>query len=720
MGSWMGLKRRSVGAALGLSLLLAGTAHAALADPAGLMPLPRQVQASTATDATAAVALDAPFVVALDGYSDARLEAAVARFQTDAARLGGYSAAPSAAGGPALTIVTRADAKAGHLGAAEAYRLTVSAAGVRLEADGPDGVLRGLATLRQLVERGAEGAVLQWVVIDDAPRFPWRGVMIDTARHFMTLDTLKRQIDMMERVKLNVLHLHFSDNEGFRIESLRYPRLTEIASHGEYYTQDEVRDLVAYAAARGVRVVPEIDLPAHTGAIMTAYPELAAGAFDPTNRISMFVAAMDPTKPETYAFIQGLLEEMTGLFPDAYFHVGGDEVSPGAWNGNPAIRAYMAEHGFTDAIALQDHFFSRVNEIVRGLGRTSMGWEEVAHQPIPDDVVVQAWRSSQATAHATAQGNRVVVSAGYYLDLLWSGADHYGRDPLDIEATPPDSPEKILGPKPEGPLTPAQAALVIGGEAPLWAEAVTDEMMDGRLWPRAALMAERFWSRADVRDPVDAARRGVVVQEALRTQGLLDAQRRRAMAARLAPHDAQAVETLASVVTPVRNMGRLTEVFAAFRSGRPLRIPSLTALVDVSGPDSVELYRLTGWAADLAGGDRTAAAPLTAALETYRDNHPRFVAAAGGAPALEAAVPASEEAARLATVGLAAIGYITSDRPAPAAWRAEAEALLARQDEAEAASSSSYKIMAGVPQPPALVLMGLAPVVKVLVEATPR
>lgn len=706
-------QRQWRGSVLGLILLM-GTASAALADPAGLMPLPLDVRTSAAAQEGDALKLQAPFTIRFEGYEDVRLRDAVVRFQGDAVRLAGLGA--TGASGPVLTIATRPDPKAGQLGAAEAYRLTVGSEGVRLDADGPDGVMRGLATLRQLVERRDDGAALAFVEIKDAPRFAWRGVMIDTARHFMSLDTLKRQIDMMERVKLNVLHLHFSDNEGFRIESLRYPRLTTIASHGEYYTQDEVRDLVAYAAARGVRIVPEIDLPAHTGAIMTAYPELAAGAFDPNNRISMFGAAMDPTKPETYAFIRGLLEEMSGLFPDSYFHVGGDEVASSAWTSNPAIRAFMAEKGYADPIALQDHFFSEVNKIVKGLGRTSMGWEEVAHQPIDDDVVVQAWRSSQATAHATAQGNRVVVSAGYYLDLLWSGADHYSRDPLDIEATPPDSPEKVLGPKPEGPLTPAQAALVIGGEAPLWAEVVTDEMLDGRLWPRAALMAERFWSRADVRDPVDAARRGVVVQEALRAQGLQDAQHRHAMAARLAPQDADAVVTLASVVTPVRNMGRLAEVFAALRTGRPLQLPSLTAVVDVAAPDSVELYRLQAWAAALTPGDRAAAARLSAALAVHRDNPPRFAAAARGVPALEAAIPASEETARLATIGIAAIDFIVTGRPAPAAWRAEAEAVLARQDEAEAASSSVYKIMGGVPQPSALVLMGLTPVVKALLQ----
>ncbi len=695
---------------LALALLFGFPASAQDGEKPALMPLPTHVVVNSSPGA--ALSVSGPFTVVFDGYSDDRLEKAAARFRTDAGRLTGF---PGGSVGPRLTVSTRADALSGRLGAAEGYQLIIDEAGVRLIADGPDGVLRGLATLRQLVELRGANYILPFAQIEDAPRFAWRGVMIDTVRHFVEFDTLKRQIDAMERVKLNVLHMHISDNEGFRVESLSFPRLTEVASGGQFYTQAQVRELVAYAADRGVRIVPEIDVPAHTGAIMTAYPELAAGPFDPKDRRSMFTAAIDPTKPQTYTFIRELLREMSGLFPDAYFHVGGDEVAPTAWMNNPEIRAFMKARGYADTIALQDYFFGEVHAIVRSLGKTTMGWEEVAHQPIDDSTVVQAWRSSQATTHITAQGNPVVVSAGYYLDLLWQGLDHYGRDPQDVRATPPDSPEKVLGPAPLGDLTPEQAALVIGAEAPLWSETVSDEMVDGRLWPRAALLAERFWSAADVRDPLDAARRAVIVQEGLRRLGLRDAYNRHSMAARLSPADAETVETLASIVTPVHNMGRLAGVFAALRAGKPTRLPDLNAFVDVSAPDSIELYQLMVWADAASRGDQAATIRLSAALAGYRDNHPRFVVAAGAVEELKAAIPASEDAARLAVMGLEALDFLQRGEAFPASWRAGAETLLARHAEARAASSTVYKIIAGVPQPPALVLMGLAPVVERLI-----
>lgn len=706
-------RRRGVllGSVLAAALLTAG---AALADPA-LAPWPRTVQVSDST-----IPASGPFQVEWDGYRDAFLEDAVRRFAKDVeARTGLSGASP----GARLHIaVEAADPGLTGLRPREDYRLAVTDDGVRLSASGPAGALRGLATLRQLLEPGGEGFVLPRVSIDDAPRFVWRGLMIDTARHFMTLPTLKRQIDAMERVKLNVLHLHLSDSEGFRVQSLRYPRLTEVVGGGLYYTQDEVRELVAYAAARGVRVVPEIDVPGHTGAILAAYPELSAGPVDPANRIGLMGLAMDPTKEETYAFIQGLFEEMAGLFPDAYFHVGGDEVQGAAWTSNPAIAAHMQAHGLADHVALQDAFFRRVKTIMDGLGKKTLGWEEIAHQPLEDDVVVHAWRSSQAISHVTAQNNPVIVSAGYYLDLLWPGERMYALDPVDPLATPPERPEQdLLGPAPTGPLSPEQAALVIGGEAAIWSEVVTDEMLDGRIWPRAALVAERFWSPAEVRDPADASRRIVRVQEGLRIEGLRDQEHRHRMAARLAPADAATVEVLASATGPVRNFGRLGGVIAALRAGRPLRAPELNTLADVAAPDSVEAHRLAyGVDRFLKGGRGAEVAALRAQLALYRDNHARFAAAAPGVEALEQALPISEDVSALARLGLEAMAMIEAGRTPEASWRDAGAALLKRQDDAEAASASNVVVWSGVEQPPANLLIIITPSIRRLFEAAAR
>ena len=262
----MPIRRAALAAACVLALTAAGPAAAV-----SLTPLPQSV-----TEHEGRLAVPGRFALAWTGCREPMLDRAAERFQRDLGRLTGVET--FAAAGPRLEIAcAAADPGALTLKAREAYRLQVTAQGVTLQADGPVGVLRGLATLRQLLETGPDGsASLPLVAIDDAPRFPWRGVMIDTARHFMSVETIKRQIDAMEQVKLNVLHLHLSDNEAFRVESRRYPRLHEVAGHGQFYTQGQIRELVAYAADRGVRVAPEFDVPGHARAMTLAYPQLAS------------------------------------------------------------------------------------------------------------------------------------------------------------------------------------------------------------------------------------------------------------------------------------------------------------------------------------------------------------------------------------------------------------------------------------------------------------
>lgn len=674
------------------------------------MPWPAQLSTTEGK-----LAVRGPFRVSWQGRHDDRLDQAVERFAADVGRRTGLA---MRAPGPALAIRVAADGpRIPALGERESYSLVVDDTGVTLTAQQPAGVLRGLATLRQLIDTDAEGFALPKLSIQDAPRFAWRGLLLDVARHFVSIPTLKRQIDAMERVKLNVLHLHLSDNEAFRIESLRFPRLTQVSSSAGHYTQDEVRDLVAYAAARGVRIVPEIDMPGHTGAILLAYPEYSAGPVNPADRIGLRGLAMDPSKPATYAFIKELLTEMSALFPDAYFHAGGDEVSAKAWADNPAIQAYMDREGLKDRTALQRHFFGRVNAVLNGLGKTTVGWEEVADGEIDDGILVQAWRSSQATAHITAQNNRAIVSAGYYLDLLRPGTNHYAIDPLDVMATPPDNPHDVLGPAPAAALSRRQQDVVIGAEAALWSEVVTDEMVDGRLWPRAALLAERFWSPVSVRDPVSAQRRAVPVQEGLRLGGLIDDAQRHRMSARLAPADATAVATLASATAPIRNFGRLWELFATLRKGGPLRVPEFNTPADIAAPDSIEAYSLAVRIEDFIAGRRGDTQALRSALAVFHDNHARFIAASRGQPVLEKALPVSADVAALAQAGLDAIALIESGaRPSPR-WKQDAEALLKRQHEAEAASSSIPKSLSGIVQPPANLLVGIRPAIERLLRA---
>ena len=712
-GQVKGNDRRQRGGRLGawvFSALLAIIPAAAAAEELPLMPWPAKLSASGGK-----LAIHGPFQVRWQGRHDERLDRAVERFAADVQL---PTALALRRPGPELKMEVAADApRVPALDERESYSLEVDDTGVRLTAEQPAGVLRGLATLRQLIDTDAEGFALPRLSIRDAPRFAWRGLLVDVARHFVGIPTLKRQIDAMERVKLNVLHLHVSDNEAFRIESLRFPRLTQASPSAGHYTQDEVRELVAYAAARGVRIVPEIDMPGHTGAILLAYPELSASPVNPADRIGLRALAMDPTKPATHAFIKELLTEMSALFPDAYFHAGGDEVSARAWADNPAIQAFMKKEGIKDHAALQRHFFGRVNAVLNGLGKTTVGWEEIADGEIDDRILVQAWRSSQATAHITAQNNRAIVSAGYYLDLLRPGTGHYAIDPLDVLATPPDDPHHVLGPTPAPRRSRGHQHAVIGAEAALWSEVVTEEMVDGRLWPRAALLAERFWSPATVRDPASALRRAIPVQEGLRLGGLLDDAQRHRMSARLAPADAGAGVTLAAATAPIRNFGRLWELFATLRKGGGLRMPELNTPADIAAPDSIEAYRLAVHIERFLSGRREDAQALKSELAIFRDNHPRFIAASRGRPVLEKALPVSADVAALAQAGLDAIALIESGaRPSPR-WRDETAALLKRQDEAEAASASIPKSLSGVAHPPANLLIGIRPAIERLLRA---
>ncbi|WP_293382082.1 family 20 glycosylhydrolase [Phenylobacterium sp.] len=709
-------------AAWTLAGLLALAAGAARAEPV-LMPQPKAVAYSAG-----ALPLAAPFAARASGCPQPLISHALSRFAADIARQ--RSLAEPQGAGPTLTVRCRS-ADAGYLSleAKAGYRLDVDAQGVRIDADGPAGALHALATLRQLVGVGTEPANAPFVRIEDAPRFAWRGVMVDTARHFMSLTALKRQVDAMERVKLDVLHLHLSDNEGFRVESLRYPKL-QATQHGEFYTQAEIRELVAYAAERGVRIVPEFDVPAHTGAICAAYPEIAA-AGDPADAFAVFDRALNPASEATYRFLDGLLGEMAGLFPDADFHVGGDEVSDAAWSHEPAVAAFMAAHGLKSRVEMEAYFHSRVREMLARRGKTAVGWDEIAATPIPKTVIVQAWRNANATGLAVAGGHPTIVSAGYYLDQLMPAASHYAVDPVDLQGDGLTSAEvarlQTLSPlaggaarpleiKPMPPLTPEQETLVLGGEMALWSELVTDEMLDARLWPRAAALAERFWSPRDVRDPDSLARRLPVIEDELNLLGLqADASRAR-MATRLAPDAPDAVATFLETVAPSRyatHNQTLRAMLAGQRHPPPQR---LTAPADAAPVDGAAALRFELAARRLAAGDRAALPVLRAQLRIWAANAPRFAEAARGHPDLEAALPVNADVAALSAAGLDALDAIEHGQALGPGARQQAAPLLARAlAEHEATSRPVFAFLAK--RPPADLIVAIAPAVEILVKA---
>ncbi len=700
-------------------------AQAAPQGPSAFLPVPRASQITASSDA-----LPRSFNIEWRGHRSPLLTRAAERFkQSWTSRL----KTVTSPGPRAVLIIECRSDDPGFLQPTqkEAYSLTLKAGRVHLVADGPAGVLYGLASLRQAVIDGPGGPHLALGTIQDAPRFVWRGIMIDVARHFMSLDSLKRQIDAMEQVKLNVLHLHLSDNEGFRVESRLYPKLHEVGAHGQYYSQGEIRDLVTYARDRGVRIVPEFDVPGHTLAILTAYPELASGPTAGANYISAMNSALNPTIPETYAFLDGLFGEMAGLFPDPYFHVGGDEVTGEHWAKNPQIQAFMAAKVLKSKVELEGYFHDQLSAQLRRRGKIVIGWEEIGRVETGKDTVIQAWRGSGSMAKATALGHPVIVSAGYYLDLLEPAISAYRVDPqdpaasgLNPEQTATVRKHPIFGPRlademvknPDLKLTEAQKTLVLGGEAALWSELVTDEILDQRLWPRAAAVAERLWSPAEVRDEADLYRRLFIVQEGLRRSGLKDEAKRAAMIANLAPTGTDTVRGFLDLVAPLRNHAH-NHVLRGLLTFKAFPPQDFKGLADIAAPDSFEVTRFDRSVDRLLAGDATSAQSLRDQLQAWKDIASGVSALAATNPALAEASPITADIHDLSQIGLEALSAIETKTPSATDWTQRAEAALAKQAAAEKASATIFAGLSSKEQPPADLLILFVPSLQRLVEA---
>src|SRR6267142_2243316 len=319
------LKNMRIRLIAGASLLLASHALAQPHNRLNLMPMPTSVEPGVRR-----LVVDQSFSVAITGFNDATLERGIHRFVAELSRQTGMSLKQKLVDSPNPTLLIHAAQgreRVQKLSEDESYELAISESGAKLTATNPLGVLHGLETFLQLVETTTNGFAVPVLTIKDRPRFPWRGLLIDVGRHFIPLQVLKRNVDGMAAVKMNVLHWHLYDNEGFRIESKRFPKLQQAGSDGLYYTQSEIREFVAYAHDRGIRIVPEFEMPGHSRSLFAGYPELASGPgpykVDPGGAD----AVIDPTREETYKFLDKFIAEMAELFPDDYFHIGGDEVN---------------------------------------------------------------------------------------------------------------------------------------------------------------------------------------------------------------------------------------------------------------------------------------------------------------------------------------------------------------------------------------------------------
>jgi len=375
----------------------------------------------------------------------------------------------------------------------ESYALAVDPNAVRIWAKSSLGALHAFQTFEQLIQHDDKGYFVSSVSISDSPRFKWRGLMLDCSRHFEPIDVIKTNLDYMERCKLNVFHWHLSDDQGFRVESKVFPRLQALGSDGKYYTQKQIKDVIAYARDRGIRVVPEFDMPGHSTSWLVGYPDLASapGPYAIQRHWGVFDPTIDPTRESTYTFLDKFIGEMSALFPDQYLHIGGDEVNGHQWNDNPRIQAFMKAHGMKSNADLQAYFNSRIYEIVKKHHKKMIGWDEVLQPGIPGEIAIQSWRGRDSLDHAAQLGHPAILSSGYYLDWLQPSTTYYAVDPLQ-------GSDK---------LTADERGRILGGEACMWAEGISEHTAIGRIWPRAAAIAERLWSPASITDPASLERR---------------------------------------------------------------------------------------------------------------------------------------------------------------------------------------------------------------------
>ncbi|KUJ62794.1 beta-N-acetylhexosaminidase [Flavobacteriaceae bacterium CRH] len=412
----------------------------------------------------------------------------------------------------------------------ESYHLDIKQNQIIINATSDLGALHGLETLLQMLQNNSTSFYFPNAQISDFPRFTWRGLMIDAARHFQPVDVIKRNIDALAAMKMNVFHWHLVDDQGWRIEMKKHTKLIELASDGEYYTQEEIKNIVKYADERGILIVPEIDVPGHGSAILTAYPEIgskvmtinggtqekniqgtAIATYGIERNAGIFSPTLDPSNPKTYQLLSEIFDEVCPLFPGSYFHIGGDENEGKDWDANPKIQEFKKKNKLATNHELQTYFTMQLVPMLKKHGKQLMGWEEILTKNMSKEAIIHSWRgpnegvvAGQSLVDAVKKGYKTVLSNGFYIDLMYPVESHYLNDPMPKGAD----------------LTAEEKARILGGEATMWTELATPTTIDSRLWPRTAAIAERLWSAEDVKDVANMRKRLETVSFRLEELGL--------------------------------------------------------------------------------------------------------------------------------------------------------------------------------------------------------
>jgi len=536
------------------------------------------------------------------------------------------------------------------LGEDESYELNISSDKIELNSETDLGAMKGMETLLQLLDIENGNYIFPNITIQDSPRFPWRGLMIDASRHFMPVEVIKRNLDAMASVKMNVFHWHLSDDQGVRVESKVFPKIQELCSDGLFYTQDQIKDVIKYAADRGIRVYPEFDIPGHSTAWFVAFPELASapGPYKIERNWGVFDPTFNPTIEQTYEFFDKLFGEWTKLFPDEYFHIGGDENNGKQWNENKDIQEFMKKNDIKDNHSLQAYFNNRLLKILTKNNKKMIGWDEILHPQMPTNIVIQSWRGTDALVEAAKKGYMGILSNGYYIDLIQPAEFHYLNDPV-----------------PQGSkLTDTELKRILGGETTQWGELVTPDIVDSRLWPRAAAIAERFWSPQDVKNVDDMYRRLEVVNFRLEELGITSRKNQDMLLRRLTNNlNTKPLKTLVDVIEPVKIYTRHSQG-VKYQQHSPY-----SRVVDATLPESnvARWFRKT---VDkfIQGKDQKTADELKSCLNNWKENHQKLIKLINASPILKEIEPLSANLADISGTGLEAISFLLSGTKASSDW----------------------------------------------------
>ncbi|MDQ2747408.1 MAG: beta-N-acetylhexosaminidase [Acidobacteriota bacterium] len=604
------------------------------------------------------------FTVAVKGSTDARLKSYIDRVikrmeGRTVLELSGELSNDS--NGATLLVETNSTGNPiPRLGDDESYTLEINNDQAKIAAPNTVGAMRGLETFLQLLDSDKDGFYFPAAAIADQPRFAWRGLMIDSARHFMPLEVLRRNLDAMAAVKLNVLHWHLTDDQGFRVETKKFPELYSKGSDGNFYTQTEIREIINYAAERGIRVVPEFDMPGHATAWLVSHPEIGSGVAGQTYKIErqpgIFDPTLDPTNEQTYQILEGFFKEMSALFPDNYLHIGGDENEGKQWAANQKIQAFMKDKGLKNQDDLQQYFNRRILKFLEQDGKIMMGWDEIFQPEIPKNIVIQSWRGQESLVKVVKQGNQGILSNGYYIDLMFPASQHYLVDPIPADTI----------------LTAEEQKRILGGEATMWSEWVSPETIDSRIWTRAAAIAERFWSPQSVRQIDDMYRRLATVNVDLEELGLTHRKNQAMLLRRLLnDQDTSNLQKLVAVIEPVKGYTR-------YQYLKQTMLSPLTGLVDAAQADAPEARMFNKAVNDLIANNSAAnAEKIRRMLTDWRETAIKLQPQMDDAAALANAKTLVADWQNLSDIGLNALSYLEKNAAPTDGWREAQFAALA-------------------------------------------